>query len=477
MTNWTEVRRLHFEEGVPKKELARRFERDIKTIRRALSRAQDELESARRPRRLDPYRDEIAGWLREDPEVTAKDVCERLLPRLGPISDRTVRKFVAELREDLGGNGSPASAPAAVPAATSAPVEGPATSGPASPPATPEPVAAVSADTAAAPPPGDGPTSHPDAARTPPIRIVQEEEADGPPDVHAAAYFLNRELTWLSFNFRVLHEAEDERTPLMERTKFLSIVSSNLDEFFMKRIGGLKQQVGAHVTDLTVDGRTPQAQIDECYGVVRELEARTRAAFVELRRHMTDQGILLLDYDELEPDERAALRHHYIENIFPLVTPQATDPAHPFPFISNLSLNLLVELRHRGDANPSLARVKVPVGASIPRLLRVPGRRGFVGLDMVMAHNLDLLFPDMEIVSVTPFRVTRNANTEIEEEHADDLLSMIESELRERKFAPVVRLEVRTGVSPYHRGCWPRNSGSTRRLTCSRSRACSGCAT
>lgn len=178
-------------------------------------------------------------------------------------------------------------------------------------------------------------------------------------DLGRPEYYLNRELTWLNFNFRVLHEAQDRRTPLLERLKFLSIVGSNLDEFFMKRIGGLKQQVEAGITELTVDGRTPGEQIEQCYTVVRELEARQRATGAEILAALADEGIRVTSWQELSQAQRKWLRKHYVRNIYPLVTPQATDPAHPFPFISNLSLNLLVTLRYKGDEHTSKARVKV----------------------------------------------------------------------------------------------------------------------
>jgi polyphosphate kinase len=271
-------------------------------------------------------------------------------------------------------------------------------------------------------------------------------------DLSSSEYFLNRELTWLDFNFRVLYEAEDKRTPLLERVKFLSIASSNLDEFFMKRIGGLKQQVGAEMHERTVDGRTPHEQIEDCYEVVHELNRRRKKVLRRLIGLLAEQGIVVTRYDRLAPKEQAYLRELYYEKIFPLVTPQATDPAHPFPFISNLSINLLVTLRYPDEPVPSLARVKVPVGAGSPRLLRLKDQDVFVPLEEVMANNLDLLFPGMEIDSCALFRVTRNANTEREEERADDLLAMIESELRDRKFAPVVRLEVEEGMSPHLSG-------------------------
>jgi len=271
-------------------------------------------------------------------------------------------------------------------------------------------------------------------------------------DLSASEFYLNRELTWLSFCSRVLHEAEDSRNPPLERLKFLAIVSSNLDEFYMKRIGGLKQQAAAGVRHTTVDGMTPAEQIDACRGVVRALDRRRSKVLDELRRVLRDHDIRLTSVNKLHDKERAALREQYVRDIYPLVTPQAMDPAHPFPFVSNLSLNLLVTLRYQKEHAHSLARVKVPVGGGIPRMLRVGGRDVFVPLEEVMGDNLDLLFPGMEAEVSELFRVTRNANTERDEEEADDLLALIESELRDRKFAPVVRMQVGEGMSEQHTG-------------------------
>ncbi len=271
-------------------------------------------------------------------------------------------------------------------------------------------------------------------------------------DLHDSQWYLNRELTWLSFNRRVLHEAEDERTPLLERLKFIAIVSGNLDEFFMKRIGGLKQQIGAGMRELTLDGRTARQQVTECYAEIRDLEARKEQLFHEIYAQLEEKNILIERHDELTPKEKKLLREFYYINIFPLLTPQSIDPAHPFPFISNLSLNLLVSLRYPRGKHNSLVRIKVPIDAGTPRFIRVGKGDHFIRLEEVMMNNLDMLFPGMEIVSCELFRVTRNANTEKNEDEADDLMAMIESELKERKFAPIVRLEIGSGMDPLHRG-------------------------
>jgi polyphosphate kinase len=274
-----------------------------------------------------------------------------------------------------------------------------------------------------------------------------------PADLEATQWYLNRELTWLEFNRRVLHEAEDARNPLLERVKFLSIVSSNLDEFFMKRVGGLKQQLGAGVQELSVDGRNPEQQLRECEAHVREIKDRKEALVRELHGLLTAADIRVDRYSDLSPQEQAEVRAWYLENIYPLLTPIGMDPAHPFPFISNLSLNLLVTIdRPKGAPGPRLVRIKVPVGGGIPRFVKVGEACHFVPLEDVIAHNLDQLLPELEIERWDVFRVTRNAVVERYEEQANDLLQVIEAELRDRKFAPTVRLEVNAGMPAVHRG-------------------------
>ncbi|MGH7779670.1 MAG: polyphosphate kinase 1 [Candidatus Binataceae bacterium] len=300
-----------------------------------------------------------------------------------------------------------------------------------------------------------------DGDAKPPTRTGKDPATDGStgativkidPDLNAPELFLNRELTWLAFNRRVFEQALDERNPLLERVKFLAITASNLDEFFMKRIGGLKQQVVAGMHELTVDGRTPHQQIAECLAQAREFDTRQRALLPVLLGKLREYAIDVLGWEQLSPDEQVAIRESYFRNIFPLMTPLAMDPAHPFPFVSNLSLNLLVTLRAADEADTSMARVKIPVGLGIPRFLRVDGTTRFVLLEDVIAHTLDLLFPTMIVEACEFFRVTRNANTERDEDEADDLLELIESELRDRRFAPMVRLEIVKGMNPVHRG-------------------------
>ena len=278
--------------------------------------------------------------------------------------------------------------------------------------------------------------------RTPADPTPIPRATNGHHDLDRPEYYLNRELTWLNFNFRILQEAEDPGTPLLERLKFLAIVGSNLDKFFMKRIGRLKQQVEAGITGRTVDGRTPAEQIEQCYEVVDQLEARQRVLTHEIVAALAAEGIRVAGWAEVTAQQRKWLRELYVRSIHPLVLPQATDPAHPFPFISNLSLNLLVVLRYPGDRHSRLARVKVPVGVGVPRFVRIADSTVFVPLESVLTNNLDLLFPGMEVLSCEFFRVTRNAVHDVAEDLADDLLELIETGLLKRQLAPIVRLQV-----------------------------------
>ncbi len=271
-------------------------------------------------------------------------------------------------------------------------------------------------------------------------------------DLNSPEWYLSRELTWLSFNRRVLNEAEDARTPLLERIKFLAIVSSNLDEFFMKRIGGLKHQICASVSELSVDGRTPQQQVSDCYTEVREITAKQHILSLKLEALLRKSEIFIYQHKELNETERADMREYFLRNIFPLLTPQAMDPAHPFPFISGLSLNLLASVRYKDGNDIRLVRIKVPVGSGIRRFVQLGDENRFIPLEELIANNLDLLFPGMVVESCELFRVTRNAIAEQDEEEADDLLQMIESELRERKFSSIVRLEIGKNTNSVHRG-------------------------
>jgi polyphosphate kinase len=257
---------------------------------------------------------------------------------------------------------------------------------------------------------------------------------------------LNRELSWLEFNRRVLHEAEDAANPLLERLKFVAIFDSNLDEFFMKRVGGLKQQLASNVREMGPEsGGTPRQQLAAINAAVRLLVARQRRLLNdELLPALRQHGLEILGWDEVKESERRHLAEEFERRMFPILTPLAVDPAHPFPFISNVSLSLAVAIKPPGAAPPRFARVKAP--HILPRWVQVPKTLRFVPLEEVISHNLDRLFPGMEIVESHSFRVTRNADVQRNEEAADDLLEAIQEELRERRFATVVRLEVAKGM-------------------------------
>ncbi|HVP12911.1 MAG TPA: polyphosphate kinase 1 [Phycisphaerae bacterium] len=265
--------------------------------------------------------------------------------------------------------------------------------------------------------------------------------------------FLNRELSWLAFNDRVLHEAVDERTPLLERVRFLGIFTSNLDEFFMKRVGGLKRQVLAGVVPHADDGMTPAQQISAIRAAVEPMLALQARCFNEqIRPALATHVIRLLPWSELTAAERSFAQQHFRNNLFPVLTPMAVDPGHPFPFLSNLSLSLGVRLSLPDSDEHLFARVKVP--ETLPIWLRLetrefPGEYRFVSVVDLISHSLGALFPGMELISVTPFRVTRNADVERDEEDAEDLLELIVQELRERRFAQIVRLEHGPKADPW----------------------------
>ncbi|MCP4338976.1 MAG: polyphosphate kinase 1 [Desulfobulbaceae bacterium] len=271
-------------------------------------------------------------------------------------------------------------------------------------------------------------------------------------DLNSSEWYLNRELTWLEFNKRVLHEGQDPRNPLLERVFFLAVVGSNLDEFFMKRIGGLKQQVGASVRSLSIDGLLPQEQIDICHEVVREVLDQQLALENDLKQLLSKKGIKITSYKDLAKKDRENIDNYFRNEIYPLLTPQGMDPAHPFPFISNLSINLLVSVSYPGSDHSYLNRIKIPTSSDLPRFIRIGKEHTYILLEDLVANNLELLLPGMEIEACETFRVTRNAITEKDEEQANDLLLTIESALRDRKFAEIVRLEVGRGMLDLHKG-------------------------
>ncbi|OSO90989.1 polyphosphate kinase 1 [Cylindrospermopsis raciborskii CENA303] len=277
---------------------------------------------------------------------------------------------------------------------------------------------------------------------------------DEPINLNDPEYYINRELSWLQFNSRVLHEGCDERTPLLERLKFLAIFSSNLDEFFMVRVAGLKQQVEAKVNLLTPDGRTPQQQLDDIRLHLSPLVAKQNQQFEEiLQPLLSNQGIYIIKYMDMNEQQKLYLDEYFKEQIFPVLTPLAVDPSHPFPYISNLSLNLAVVVKNPETEEEYFARVKVP--KVLPRFIPLPSELASdngrpihwigVPLEQAIAHNLDRLFPGMNIQECHPFRITRDADLELEEDEADDLLLAIEQELRKRRMGGTpVRLEIQS---------------------------------
>jgi polyphosphate kinase len=272
-----------------------------------------------------------------------------------------------------------------------------------------------------------------------------------PPDAgldHPSLFF-NRELGLLDFNWRVLHQARDPRVPLLERVRFLAITSSNLDEFFQKRVGGLKRQLDANVQALSQDGRTPGEQLAFIADAAQEMYAAIAQAWDQELRPLlrADADVVIADWTELDGPQQKELNQYFRENIYPILTPLAVDPGHPFPFISNLSLSLAVLMRHGARNTMHFARLKVPT--TLGRWLGVPGsphRHHVLPVEQLIQANVAELFPGMEIVSASAFRVTRNADVDRDDDDAEDLVEMISEELRERRFAPVVRLEVERGM-------------------------------
>ncbi|KJH70877.1 polyphosphate kinase 1 [Aliterella atlantica] len=270
-------------------------------------------------------------------------------------------------------------------------------------------------------------------------------------------YYFNRELSWLEFNNRVLHEACNENSPLLERLKFLAIFSSNLDEFFMVRAAALYEQVEANVSKLSPDGLTAEQQLDEISQRLRPLVAKQHDHFEKIIRPLLAQeGIHILDYIDLTQEQRTYLQTYFEEQIFPVLTPLAVDPGHPFPHISNLSLNLAVVVKNPETEEELFARVKVP--NVLPRFLPLPEELCYtpkgeaakwtgVPLEQTIAHNLESLFPGMNIQEYYPFRITRDSALELEEDEADDLLEAIEQELRKRRVGgSTVRLEIQSHI-------------------------------
>lgn len=258
------------------------------------------------------------------------------------------------------------------------------------------------------------------------------------------AEFSNREVGWLNFNRRVLAEAEDPRTPLLEKVRFLGICHSNLDEFFMKRVGKLKRQVALGHVSRSADGKTPPQQLkmirEYIDGMIKAQAGVYRNVIVPA---LKQEGILILSWSDLNATEKEWANKYYMRNVFPILTPLSVDPGHPFPFISNLSTSLGITLKHPEQDEKLFARVKVP--AVLPQWIKIeiPGTKDirFISLLEIIKQNISGLFPNMEVINIMPFRLTRNADVGSEDEDGEDLVELIEEELRMRRFAEVVRVE------------------------------------
>jgi polyphosphate kinase len=303
--------------------------------------------------------------------------------------------------------------------------------------------------------------------------MAKEKASNKAIDLDDPCLYINRELSMLQFNWRVLEEALDESYPLLERVKFLSIFASNLDEFFMIRVSGLRRQLAAEVLETPPDGMTPAEQLAAIrQELLPQLARHAECWHQDVLPKLRATGIKVLSYDDLKRKQRKLLRRHFEGEIFPALTPLAFDPGHPFPHISNLSVNLAVVIEDPQHGQ-RFARLKMP--GVFPRLLRIPseekadvyeslglveeGSTNFVWLEEVVVANLDLLFPGMNIVAAHPFRVTRDADPEIEEDEAADLLQAIEESVRMRHFGSAVRLEIDHAMPAHIRDILVSNLG------------------
>lgn len=281
-------------------------------------------------------------------------------------------------------------------------------------------------------------------------------------DLNDPALYFNIELSWLDFNWRVLHIALDERTPLLERVRFVAITASNLDEFIQKRVGGLKRQEAAGVRKLTPDGRMPAEQLALIHDAVLLMHQTMTTLWEKtlkpaLRRQL---NVHICDFNELSTAEKGLMDEYFRSEIYPILTPLAVDPGHPFPFISNLSTSLAIVLRDPARNTIHFARLKLPRQRWIA-VENGPERWRFLPVEQLVARHMESLFGGMEVVSVSAFRITRNADLRRDEEEADDLLAMISGELRQRQFAPVVRLELETETPEEVRRLLMRELGLT----------------
>ena len=264
--------------------------------------------------------------------------------------------------------------------------------------------------------------------------------------------YLDRELSWLAFNRRVLEMAEDNSIPLLERVNYLSIFASNMDEFFMVRVAGLQRRLATGLAVKSPSGLSPKEVLTNISTTAHELQLRHAKLFLEnIEPELEKNGIHLVRWPELRPDEKISLEQYFQDHVFPVLTPLAVDPAHPFPYISGLSLNLAVVLKKTGSATEHFARVKVP--PLLPRFVLIPAKQDttevrYVPLEDVIGEFLQLLFPGMEVVQYHNFRVTRNEDLDVDEEEGENLLLALEKELLRRRFGPPVRLEIADDMNP-----------------------------
>src|SRR5690554_195187 len=265
------------------------------------------------------------------------------------------------------------------------------------------------------------------------------------PTADSPERFINRELSWLTFNERVLDEAFNTRHPLLERVRFLSISASNLDEFYMVRVAGLRGQVGAGVKDISQEGMTPAEQLRAIHSRAQRLMQRQQLCWTTLREQLADNGIDVLAREELSEADRRWLADYFEEQLFPMLTPIAIDPAHPFPFVPNLGFALVMRLVRAADEEPLNGLVLLPQQSE--RFVRLPGERPrFVRSEQIIRLNLNRLFPGMEVSEFGVFRVIRDSDVEVEEE-AEDLVRVFESALKRRRRGSVIRLAVNADMS------------------------------
>lgn len=260
---------------------------------------------------------------------------------------------------------------------------------------------------------------------------------------------VDRELSWLAFNQRVLELAEDKSTPLLERCRFLAIFSSNLDDFYMIRVASLKRKLETGITKTNTAGFTPSELMKELSAKTQKLiDRKTKCFHDDVHLRLSKEGVNIVKWDDLTEEERELATEIFNNQIFPVLTPLAIDPSHPFPYISGLSLNLAVVVKNPDTENELFARVKVP--SNLPRFVvtTTGDDRRYIPLEQVITANVSELFPGMEVLNVYAFRVTRNADLELEEEESEDLLASMEQELLRRKFGPPVRLEIGVGMDP-----------------------------